>query len=415
MSALRFGLVGGGFYARFQLRALEQVRGVEVAGLVSRRPPEAIAQYVREKRLGEGRIFTSVREMAHHVDVVAIYAPNFARVAIVEEIAKALEEGAKLRAVICDKPLARNLREANQMISRLEPFGVPLIYYENQLHMKAVKAARTQLEPVMSTMGPLALVRASEEHAGPHSAWFWDPTQQGGGVMTDMGCHSVAVAWYLLTPPGKPLGYLQPVSVQADLSLLKWGRPEWREQLKARFGVDYTKTPADDFATGLITFRNPETNVLSKAQFTVSWMYDKQGLRVMIDGLGPGYAFEFNTLRSPLDVFVGDVAAAAVADAEAALEKQQATRGLLTVQPNEADLYGYVDENIDAVEAILTGRPALMDWRFGREVVKLTMAAYLSAERKAVVDLTDPATVEYLENYIPLIQQGKGREVLHLP
>nr|BAL54266.1 oxidoreductase [uncultured Planctomycetota bacterium] len=415
MSALRFGLVGGGFYARFQLRALEQVRGVEVAGLVSRRPPEAIAQYVREKRLGEGRIFTSVREMAHHVDVVAIYAPNFARVAIVEEIAKALEEGAKLRAVICDKPLARNLREANQMISRLKPFGVPLIYYENQLHMKAVKAARMQLEPVMRTMGPLALVRASEEHAGPHSAWFWDPTQQGGGVMTDMGCHSVAVAWYLLTPPGKPLGYLQPVSVQADLSLLKWGRPEWREQLKARFGVDYTKTPADDFATGLITFRNPETNVLSKAQFTVSWMYDKQGLRVMIDGLGPGYAFEFNTLRSPLDVFVGDAAAAAVADAEAALEKQQATRGLLTVQPNEADLYGYVDENIDAVEAILAGRPALMDWRFGREVVKLTMAAYLSAERKAVVDLTDPATAEYLENYIPLIQQGKGREVLHLP
>ena len=233
--------------------------------------------------------------------------------------------------------------------------------------------------------------------------------------MTDMGCHSVAVAWYLLTPPDKPLGFLRPVAVQADLSLLKWGRPEYREQLKNRFGIDYSKTPADDFATGLITFLNPETNCLSKAQFTVSWMYDKQGLRVMIDGLGPGYAFEFNTLRSPLEVFVGDVAAAAVADAEAALEKQQATRGLVTVQPNEPDLYGYVDENIDAVESLLTGRSPLMDWNFGRDIVKLTMAAYLSAERKATVDLTDPQTVEYLESYVPLIQQGRGRDVLHIP
>ncbi|HOA50822.1 MAG: Gfo/Idh/MocA family oxidoreductase [Thermogutta sp.] len=415
METIRYGIVGGGFYAKFQLRALEQVRGIEVAGLVSRRPPEALSQFVQAKRLGEGRIFPSVREMAHHVDVVAIYAPNFARVPIVEEIGKALDEGAKLRAVICDKPLARNLREARQMIERLRPFGVPLIYFENQLHMKAVQQARAQLEPVVKTMGPLTLVRASEEHAGPHSAWFWDPVQQGGGVMTDMGCHSVAVAWYLLTPPGKPLGFLRPIAVQADLSLLKWGRPQYREALRQRFGVDYSKTPADDFATGLITFLNPETNCISKAQFTVSWMYDKQGLRVMIDGIGPGYAFEFNTLRSPLEVFVGDVAAAAVADAEAALEKQQATRGLVTVQPNEPDLYGYVDENIDALESLLTGRPALMDWDFGREIVKLTMAAYLSAERRATVDLTDPQTLAYLEDYVPLIQQGRGREVLHIP
>ncbi len=415
MSALRYGIVGGGFYAKFQLRALSQVRGVEVAGLVSRRPPEAAASYVRDIRLGEGRIFPSVREMAHHVDVVAIFSPNFTRVAVCEEIAAALSEGAKLRAVICDKPLARNLIEARRMIDLLQPFGVPLVYYENQLHMKAVKAVRAQLEPVMGAMGPLMLVRASEEHAGPHSAWFWDPTQQGGGVMEDMGCHSLAVAWYLLTPPGKPLRYLRPVSVQADLTLLKWGRPKWRAELLERFGVDYAKTPADDFATGLVTFQDPESGFLSKAQFTVSWMYDKQGLRVMMDGLGPGYAFELNSLRSPVEVFVGDAAAQGLADAESALEKQQATRGLLTIQPNEPDLYGYVDENLDLVDALNSGRPPLMDWEYGREIVRLTLAAYLSAERKAVVDLTDPSTQQWLEEYVPLIQQGRGTEVLPVP
>ena len=40
------------------------------------------------------------------------------------------------------------------------------------------------------------------------------------------------------------------------------------------------------------------------------------------------------------------------------------------------------------------------------------MAAYLSAERRATVDLTDPATARELETYVPLIQQGRGGEVL---
>ena len=61
---LRYGIVGGGFISAFQLRALRQVRGVEVAGLVSRRPPEQLAAYVREHGLGEGRIFASITEMA---------------------------------------------------------------------------------------------------------------------------------------------------------------------------------------------------------------------------------------------------------------------------------------------------------------------------------------------------------------
>ncbi len=111
-------------------------------------------------------------------------------------------------------------------------------------------------------------------------------------------------------------------------------------------------------------------------------MYDKQGLRLSLDGLGAGYAFEMNTLRSPLELFIGDEAAQGVADSESALEKSTASRGLLAVQPNEADLYGYTDENIDARDAILTGRPPLLDWHYGLEIVRLTMAAYLSAERQ---------------------------------
>jgi predicted dehydrogenase len=412
MQPLRYGIVGGGFITMFHLRALEQVRGVEVAGLVSRRPPEAAAAYVREHGLGEGRIFRSIKEMAPHVDVIALFGPNFTRVATVEELVDAVKSGARLKGVICEKPLGRNLAEARRLVSLIDEVKLPNAYFENQIYMKSVRTAREQLRPVIAAMGPPLLTRSGEEHAGPHNSWFWDPVQQGGGVMSDMGCHCLGVGWYALTPPDKPVRFLEPVSVSADLALLKWGQPRWRQELLKTYGVDYGKTPAEDYATGIVTYRNPESRQRVRSQFSVSWMFDKQGMRLSLEGLGAGYGFDMSTLRSSLDVFIGDVAAAGVADSEAALEKSQSSRGLLAVQPNEADLYGYTDENEDAIAAFRQGRSPMLDWHYGIEIVRLTMAAYLSSERKATIDLTDRKTNDYLETYVPLIQQGRGAEVL---
>ena len=412
MEKLRYGVVGGGFIAGFQLKALCEVRGVEVVGMVSLDPLDDLVAFIRKNELGEGRVFKNVTEMAPHVDVIVILVPNFARLAIVEEVVAAVKAGAELKGVVCEKPLARNMPEARRMLELVESVELPTGYFENQVHMKSLQATKEQLWPAMRAMGPPTLVRSNEEHAGPHKGWFWDPTQQGGGVMSDMGCHCLAVGWYMLTPPGKPPTFLEPQSVSADLALLKWGQPRWREELLKQHGVDYSKTPAEDFATGMVTYKNPESGHLVKSQFTVSWMYDKLGLRLLVDGLGAGYAFEMNTLRSPLEVFIGDAAAAGMSDTELALEKMQASRGLLTVQPNEADLYGYTDENSDAVAAFSQARSPLLDWNYGLEITRLNLAAYLSAERRATVDLTDQATLDELETYIPLIQQGRGGEVL---
>jgi hypothetical protein len=109
---------------------------------------------------------------------------------------------------------------------------------------------------------------------------------------------------------------------------------------------------------------------------------------------------------------IGDVAAEAVADAETTLEKATASRGLLAVQPNEIDLYGYVDELIDARKAFLAGKDALLNWEYGLEITKLVQAAYLAAERRQTIDLTDPAVQNQLDSYTSLIAQGKGAEVL---
>lgn len=405
---MKLGFIGAGFVARFQAVAIQQVRGLEIAGILRRSGAAALSDWCREQKLGDAKVYDSIAELARNVDAIAIYAPNFARVAVMEDVHAAVRAGARLKGVIVEKPLGRNMAEASRMVALAREAGLRTAYFENQIFMRSIRTQRDQLQPVARTMGPLTLTRSAEEHGGPHEPWFWDPTRQGGGVLLDMGCHSIAVGRYVLTPPDKDLLFLQPQSVTADLGLLKWGQPKWRAKLLKDRGVDYAKTPAEDFATGMITYRNPETGQIVKAQFTDSWMFEKQGLRLFMDGMGPGYAFEVNTLVSPLSVFIGDAAAEAIADQETALEKATASRGLLAVQTNEADLYGYTDENRDMLDAFSAGRDAMLDWSYGLEIQRLVMASYLSAERGRSVDLTDRATLSELNSYIPAIQQGKG-------
>jgi len=408
---LKIGMVGAGFVAGFHARALQSVRGAELAGVCAPKGAEALAKRSRDDGLGKTQVFEDVESLCKAVDVVCIFAPNFARLDIMRSIAKAVQSGAKLKGIICEKPLARNVSEADELVKIAGKLRVPTAYFENQLFMPSVAEARRQLAAVEKKMGAVHLARSAEEHGGPHEPWFWDPTQQGGGVCCDMGCHCIAIGMYMLTPTARPPNYLIPVSISANMSLLKWGKEPWLSQLKKR-GVDYSKTPAEDYSTVTIEFKDPKTGLRSIAQATNSWMYDAPGLRILMEAFGPGYSYTVNSLQSPVGLFISDAAAAAVADSELALEKSQASRGSLILQPNEIDLYGYVGEWRDALSSFEKGKNALLDFEYGRLITMLVMAAYMACEKKKTIDLTDPKVQEELKTYVPLIQQGKGVKVL---
>ena len=408
---LKIGMIGAGFVAGFHAKSLQSVRNVKLTGVCAPQGAQQLARTARETGLGHAKVYKTTQELCKAVDVVAIFAPNFARLDIMRDIAKACENGATLKGLICEKPLARNLEEADIMARMAKAIHVPTAYFENQLHMPSVVEARQQLAAVEQTAGAVHLARSAEEHGGPHEPWFWDPTQQGGGVCCDMGSHSIAVAMYMLTPSGKPPDYLEPISVTAEMALLKWGKEPWIGKLKER-GVDYSVTPAEDYSLVTIEFKDPEMGVVSIAQATNSWMYDAPGLRLLMEAVGPGYSYEVNSLKSPADLFISDAAAAAVGDSELALEKAQATRGALILQHNEPSLYGYIDEWRDAAAAFQRGKDAMLNFEYGRMVTMLIMAAYMAHEKKQTIDVTNPKTLRELETYVPLIQQGKGAQVL---
>ena len=407
LDSLRIGFVGAGFIANFHLDALVAVRNVTVAGVFSPRAErrQEFAEKARGLGLGECRAFETLEEMicSGEVDALWLCNPNHSRVAVMREIHALVTSGrAPIRAVACEKPLARTLAEAREMLALAEDAGLLHGYMENQLFAPAVERGKEIVwRRAVPATGRPYIARAAEEHSGPHEPWFWRGDRQGGGVLLDMMCHSVEVARYLLTAPGEPRDSLTPVSVNASIATLKWARPEYVERLKASMGedVDYARRPAEDFARGLVTLRDPDGNQVA-IEATTSWAYVGAGLRITLELLGPEYAMEFNSLGTGLKVFLSR--AVDSASGEDLVEKQNAERGLMPVIEDEAATYGYTNENRHFVEAFRRDAMPSETFRDGVEVIRLLMALYRSAEHGRVVKLAD----EDLEDYVPPVALG---------
>jgi predicted dehydrogenase len=319
------------------------------------------------------------------------------------EISALVRSGrASIRAIACEKPLARTLAEAREMLALAEDAGLLHGYMENQVFAPAVERGKDIIwRRAVPASGRPYIARAAEEHSGPHEPWFWRGDKQGGGVLLDMMCHCVEVARHLLTAPGESRGALTPVSANASVATLKWARPFYADRLKSSMGseVDYAKRPAEDFARGLVTLRDPDGNEVA-IEATTSWAYVGAGLRITLELLGPEYAMEFNSLGTGLKVFLSREIAST--SGEDLVEKQNAERGLMPVIEDEAATYGYTNENRHFVEAFRRGIMPLETFHDGVEVVRLLMALYRSAELGRVVDLT----TEDLETYVPPVAVG---------
>jgi len=406
---LNIGFIGAGFMAHFHLRALLGVRNVTVAGVfsVTAEHREAFARQANAEGLGPCVAYPDLQSMLRSgtIDAVWIASPNFTRLAAMREIHAARKAGVTtVFAVACEKPLARTLGEAREMLRLAEDAGLLHGYLENQLFSTAVQRGRDIVwRRAVPNCGRPYLARATEEHSGPHEPWFWDGERQGGGVLSDMMCHSVEAARFLLTRPGDARNSLRLVSASATVSTLKWSRPVYAAALRERTGgeIDYLTRPAEDFARGLLTLRDPDGNE-AVIEATTSWAYVGPGLRITLELLGPEYAMEFNSLSTGLKVFLSRAVTGSAG--EDLVEKQNAEQGLMPVLDDEAGIYGYTLENRHFVEAFRAGRQPDETFEDGVGVVEMLMALYRSAELGCTIALPDPE----LESYVPPVARPRA-------
>ena len=322
-----------------------------------------------------------------------------------EEIVEAVKSGkGELIGVACEKPLARNVREAKRMVELVE--STPLIhgYLENQVFGPSITRGK---EIIWRRAVPIAgrpyLARAAEEHSGPHMPWFWDGVRQGGGVLNDMLCHSYEAARFLLAAPGEPRKAVQVVDVNAQIASLKWTRREYAELLNERYerAVDYTKAPAEDFARAAVTLRAPGGEKML-VEATTSWSFVGLALRLRAELLGPEYAMQVDSLNTDLSVFLSRRVNGE--EGEDLVEKQNAEQGLMPVISDEAGVYGYTAENRHMVQAFLDGRMPDETWYDGLAVTEVLMACYKSAEEGRTLSMPQDLT-----DFVPQVAQGTWR------
>ena len=230
---VRAGIIGSQFQADCHAAAISMIDEMEVVAVAS--PTAGNARKLADKyRIP--KVYTDYQQLAAdpEVDVVTITAPNALHCEMTLALAKAGKH------VICEKPLCVTLEEADQMIAACREHGVLLLYAEELFFTPKFLKAKEMADA--GAFGKVHLIKQSEKHFGPHSDWFWDVKQSGGGALLDLGCHGIAFAYWFL---GRP----KVVSVYSHLGTY----------------VHAKKTRADDEAVTVVEFAGGAFSVIENS------------------------------------------------------------------------------------------------------------------------------------------------------
>jgi predicted dehydrogenase len=231
------------------------------------------------------------------------------------------------------------------MLEAVEAAGIFNGYLEDLVYTPKFLKAHASVQS--GALGRILWAKSREAHPGPHSDWFWDLEQAGGGCMLDLGCHCVEIARSYI---GKDI---RPVEVMC-----------WADtQVKP---ID-----AEDHAIGLVKYENGAIG-----QFEVSWTF-RGGLDLRDEVMGTEGTIWINGfLRTGFDMFTTGKGADYVA------EKAETNTGWLFPVGDELNELGYNHMFFDMFDAYEKGKAPKETFYDGYIVNAVLDAAYRSAKSK---------------------------------
>ena len=332
----------------FYTMTLHNQRGADRVHIAYSRREERATEFAKEWDIPNAT--TDLAEAINHpeTDTVVIGLPNNLHLRAVE---LAAEAG---KAILCTKPLGRTAEEAKAMLDIVENAGVFGGYLEDLVYPpKTLKA----LESVQNgALGKILWVRSRETHPGPHSDWFWDLEQAGGGAIVDMGCHCIEIIRNFVGKNNKPLEVMC-----------------WADTLV--HPID-----AEDHGIALIRFESG-----AMGQFEVGWAFrGGMDLRDEVSG-SEGTIWLNHWLRTGFEMFT------AVGQGGYVAEKAESDTGWLFPVGDEVAELGYRDMFLDMFNAMDEGREPLETFYDGYVVNAIIDACYKSAKTKQweAVELAD--------------------------
>ncbi|WP_249865692.1 Gfo/Idh/MocA family protein [Paenibacillus konkukensis] len=202
----RVAVVGAGHNAEGHLKALSELR--------ERLKPVAVAdiRIDRAELLSKASgitAYTDYREMVlrEKPDIVVITLPHHLHK---EAAVFCAEAGCH---VLLEKPMALNAQQCNDIIDAVRRSSVRLMVGHTQHFLAENLLAKKLIEDEAQRWGPLVMMndtRHTAYYTTERPAWFLDKQRSGGGILFNLGSHSVdRIMW---------LGNAKIVKVRASLS-----------------------------------------------------------------------------------------------------------------------------------------------------------------------------------------------------
>ena len=192
--SLGIALVGLGSYSTYQLApALEATRWCYLAGIVTGTPSKA-EHWMKAYGIGEEHVYNyeNFDEIATDtaIDIVYVVLPNSLHAEFAIRAARAGKH------VICEKPMALNVEECDQIIAACKEEGVKLgMGYRLHSEPYTMEVKRMVQE---QTFGKVQYVSAEAAYIsrGNPDQWRLNKELSGGGALMNMGVYSIQSCIY---------------------------------------------------------------------------------------------------------------------------------------------------------------------------------------------------------------------------
>lgn len=336
---MKIAMLGSGFIARFYADSLIAQRRKDTVQVVYSRNEVHAKKFAAD--YGIPICKTDMEEAINHpdIDVVIISLPNNLHEAAVLACAAAGKH------VLCTKPLGRTAAEAKRMLDAVEKAGIFGGYLEDLCYtpkfLKSVSSVQR------GDIGRILWAKSRETHPGPHSDWFWDIEQSGGGAIIDLACHCIEIGRNFIGKTVRPL------------EVMCWA------------DTQVHPIQAEDHAIGLIKYASGAIG-----QFEVSWAF-RGGMDLRDEVMGTEGTIWLNSfLRTGFEMFSTGKGSGYVA------EKAESNSGWLFPVGDEVHDLGYSNMFTDMFDSIEEGREPQESFYDGYVVNAIMDAAYASVRSR---------------------------------
>jgi predicted dehydrogenase len=293
MSKINIGVVGTGFIGPAHVEALRRLPNTHVLALCEV-TPELARQKADQLGIERSCTFDELLAMTD-IQVVHICTPNFLHYS---QSKAALLAG---KHVVCEKPLAKDLHEAEELVALAKETGLVnavhfnLRYYPLVRQMKAARE-RGDLGDVYSVIGSYLQDWLFYE---TDYNWRLEPDKSGASrAIADIGSHLMDALEYITG--------LKTVAVMADFNTIHKARKKPLKPVETYSGKmlqpeDYADVPinTEDHANVLLRFDNGNRGVI-----TVSQVSAGRKNQMKLEIAGSKQTFAWNS-EAPNEMWIG--------------------------------------------------------------------------------------------------------------